>query len=137
MTDAPTPDLPTLDLKLPQASVCGIHGEPFRKDWPKGYAQIAILIIETIQDDEELANEAEGDPLRIPALLLERPACERVPRGRLMTMYVDAKIGVDGTCTICGRRRLGTEYQRTDDKGKVATITHVCFDCVLDRLKAT
>jgi hypothetical protein len=134
MTEADPLDKPYLDLKLPQAAVCPIHGEPFRKDWPKGYGQIAILVIETIQEDEGLAEEAAGDPLRLPDLLLKRPACERVPRGRLMKMYVDAKIGVDGTCIICGRRRLGTEYQRAS-RGKNVKIKHVCFDCVLDRLQ--
>jgi hypothetical protein len=130
---------PQLDLKLPQSALCSRHGEPFRKAWPTGYAQIAILAIEFIQTDEDLAAEAGADVTRIPALLLARPVCERVAAGRIRQAYVDAKIGVEGTCVVCGRERLGTEYQRSVPgrfgARKVVTDRHVCFDCVLERMR--
>lgn len=129
---------PRLDLKMPEASVCAIHGEPFRKAWPKGAAAIAILAIETIQESAELALEAGGDVERIPQLLLDRPACERVPIGRIRQLYLDADIGVAGRCVVCGRERLGTEYQRSVPGRfggrRVVVDRHVCFDCVLERL---
>lgn len=135
----PDPDVPVLDLKLPEAAVCAIHGEPWRGAWPKGMAQLAILAVELIQTDVALAAEAEGDVARIPALLLARPACERVPVGRLRQAYLDAEIGVEGDCAICGRRRLGTPYQRLVARRlrgpRVETIPHICFDCVLERIQ--
>ena len=130
---------PTLDLKMPEMALCDRHGEPFRKAWPTGMAQIAILAIETIQESDELAAEVDGKVERIPSALLQRPACERVPRGRLLTMYVDAKIGVEGRCVVCGRDRLGTEYQRSATgrfgRRRVVVDRHVCFECVLDRMQ--
>lgn len=129
---------PTIQLKLPEAALCPRHGEPFRKDWPKGFAQIVILTLEHIQTDTALGAEAGGDVERINALLLARPVCERVPSGRLRQAYVDADIGVAGRCIVCGRDRLGTEYQRTVPGrlgGKrVVVDRHVCFDCVLTRM---
>lgn len=131
---------PVIDLKFPQVAVCAIHGEPFRKEWPKGYAQLVILTLELIQADAQLAEEAGGDPLKLGAALQARPACERVERGRLMTAYVDSGIGVPGRCVGCGRERLGTEYQRSSPgrfgRTRVETIPHICFDCVLDRIVA-
>lgn len=131
-------ETPMLDLKMPEVSVCDRHGEPFRKAWPLGVAQIAILAIELIQESTELAEEAGGESAKIPALLLARPACERVPRGRLLQLYVDANIGVAGTCVVCGRDRLGTEYQRMErgrlGRPKRVVDRHVCFECVLDRM---
>ncbi len=125
---------PRIDLKLPEAALCSRHGEPFRKAWPTGMAQLTILALETIQTDEELGAERGGDVTKIAAALLARPACERVPIGRLRAMYVDSKIGVAGTCVVCGRERLGTEYQRTEPPGRLVVDPHVCFECVLERM---
>lgn len=137
-----TAETPQLDLKMPQAAFCAHHGEPFRKEWPKGYAQLVILTVEVIQSDAELAREAGGDVARIGEALLARPACERVPIGRIRQAYVDAGIGVEGRCVVCGRLRLGTEYQRTVRRRiagvgmgtRVVVDRHVCFDCVLTRM---
>ena|SRR6185369_1771816 len=137
-----TDEIPQIDLTMPQAAVCARHGEPFRKAWPKGFAQLVILTVETLQTDGELATEAAGDIERVNALLVARPACERVPIGRLRQAYVDADIGVEGRCVSCGRVRLGTEYQRTVRRSiagvgigtRVVTDSHVCFDCVLERM---
>lgn len=127
-----------VDLKLPQVAVCDRHGEPFRKQWPLGYAQLVILTVEFIQESQDLHDETGGDTAKIGEVLLERPVCERVDLGRIRQAYVDAGIGVAGRCIVCGRERLGTEYQRTVrgrlGRPKVVTDAHVCFECVLTRM---
>lgn len=131
---------PLVNLKLPQAAVCPIHGEPFRKAWPKGIAQLTILVLETIETDPGLGDDAGGDVAKINDALLARPACERVPAERLWRMYLAAGIAVDDVCRLCRRRAPGTEYQRATGRRfgrKVETIAHVCFGCVLTRLRAT
>lgn len=129
---------PMLDLKMPEAAICDVHGEPFRKAWPTGFAQLVILAVEFIRTDDALALEAAGDVARIPALLLARPVCERVPDGRIRQAYVDAGIGVAGRCVVCDRDRLGTEYQRSERgrfRTRVVVMPHVCFECVLEQAR--
>ena len=133
---------PQIELSIPGVSACARHGEPFRKAWPKGFAELTIMTLEFIQTSEELGREAGGDVGRINELLLERPVCERVPDGRLRQLYVDAGIGVEDRCIVCGRVRLGTEYQRSVRRSiagvglgtRVVVDRHVCFECVLTRM---
>jgi hypothetical protein len=132
-----------IDLEM---IVCSRHGEPFRPQWPKGFAALTILVLELIQTDEALGAERKAIDADNPApgymsALRNRPACERVDRDRLMAIYMAAEIAVDGVCIVCGRRAPGTEYQRTETR-RLATLTrrrvvvdrHVCFDCVLTRM---
>ncbi len=137
--------LPEFQIE-PHMIVCDRHGEPFRKEWPKGFAALTILILELIQGDEELGHEAKAINADNPApgymaALARRPACERVPVARLRELYMQAEIAVDDICVVCGRRAPGTEYQRTEvrrlvglTRRRVVTDRHVCFDCVLTRM---
>lgn len=142
MTEAALPEF-QID---PQMITCPRHGEPFRKEWPKGFAALTILVLELVQDDEELGNEAHALNPDNPApgymaALTSRPACERVSIDRLRQLYMQAEIAVDDVCVVCGRRAPGTEYQRTVKRqlagltrNQVVTDRHVCFECVLTRM---
>lgn len=137
--------LPEFQIE-PAMITCARHGEPFRKEWPKGFAALTILVLELIQSDTELSNEAHAIDADNPApgymaALRQRPACERVSIDRLRQLYLQAEIAVDGTCIVCGRRAPGTEYQRTETRRlagltrrRVVVDRHVCFDCVLTRM---
>lgn len=137
--------MPELQIE-PTMIVCSRHGEPFRPQWPKGFAALTILVVELIGSDEELGKEAAEVDAEKPApgymaALRRRPACERVPLDRLRQLYMTAEIAVDGTCIVCGRRAPGTEYQRTETRRlagltrrRVVVDRHVCFECVLTRM---
>ena len=110
---------------------CARHGEPFRAQYPKGFA---TGILPAFQRYVE--TRYDGDIADMDAHLDEKPLCCRLSTPDLLQMYVDADIGRKKRCKICGRREvLGTAYQVMQPDRTIAKIPHVCFSCVLTRME--
>lgn len=116
-----------IDISFTRA-FCSRHGEPFRADWPTGYAaatvSLAEFVIPQLQPKGEL--DLEASPELIEVLLDVVPLCCRAPRGVLFHAYLDAKIGRRATCQVCRRVRWGAPYETTRK-----TYRHLCFHCVV------
>jgi hypothetical protein len=137
-TEPEIPKPPPLTLAFEQM-LCARHGEPFRAQWPKGYSQIIIAAMETIQHDDSLAAECEGDLARLPAILAKRPICCRLPVEKMLEIYEHAQIGSVCACDICRESKLGTPIRLSErnfwGRVKIKTFRHVCFECWLFRLR--
>jgi hypothetical protein len=116
-------------------SLCPLHGEPFRAQWPLGFAIFmvkgfqAVTAIDGIWDEARrlhgLAADADLDPKKLELVFDVRPICCRLSKQALRGLYVDCAIGVTRRCRVCNRKALGTEY-----KSQQQDFAHLCFDCV-------
>lgn len=129
------PKQPDITLKREHLT-CLRHGEPYRKDWPKGYMILSLMLFEAVialnslQDEiREVTGSEKADLKSITPLLKKRPACCRVPAATMFEIYLKSKIGVLAKCLNCRRKRLGTEYRT-----KARVYDHICFECVLHRI---
>ena len=117
--------------------LCPRHGEPYRAQWPKGFAITAVMLMDHIFKRDDVAAEArelsgcgsdgKPEPKVIEQVLDSVPACCRVHSKQLRAIYVEAKIGTRARCEGCRRKRLGTSYLLQERE-----FEHLCFDCVLD-----
>jgi len=123
-----------IDLSMERV-LCPRHGEPFRARWPKGFPTMAIASLKTIMADPGFAALTEGEVGQINELLSQRPICERISSPDLMTLYIESGIGRDARCELCRQRGLGTPYTMARPGGTTETYHHVCFSCVVYRLK--
>lgn len=127
-------DKPKLDLAFGHV-FCAEHGEPLRAAWPKGYveASIALLGIFTALDDVIAYTRADAHNLQ-EAVAEFGPMCCAVGAEKLVSVYKRIGIGSFDTCDSCGNLRKGTPY-RIKEPGGVRTFDHVCFECVVRRMK--
>lgn len=108
---------------------CSLHGEPYRENWPRGFAIAAVELARTVLD----ANlDVAGDPRAVEALLDAKPACCRVGPARLRVVYETSAIGVNARCKCCRRVGLGTVYKTQERRYE-----HLCFVCVTENISAT
>ncbi|KKN72199.1 hypothetical protein LCGC14_0413360 [marine sediment metagenome] len=117
--------------------LCARHGEPYRAQWPKGFAITVVALMDYIFKRDDVAAEARelagcgpGDkpePKVVEQVLDRIPACCRVHTKQLREVYVKAKIGTRARCEDCRRKRFGTSYLSQERE-----FAHLCFDCVLD-----
>jgi len=120
---------------------CPRHGEPFRANWPKGWAMFSLPLVQEILESEEVHEEIakleghEGDPdhklnpRTVEQVLDIRPACCRVSPERLLKAYHESNVGTIKRCKVCGKKRSGTSY-----KTSLAELSHVCFECVIHQM---
>lgn len=131
---------PTIDL-IPRRTICSLHGEPFRRDWPKGYGIFSIKLFEAFcaSVDPEIIKQLGGDKSGIEALLDERPLCCRSLKSELVPIYVESGVGELAYCAVCSLRKLGTPIVvnvSTNGKSfKERTYKHMCFECLCDLRK--
>lgn len=123
---------------------CSRHGEPFRADWPKGYAAAFVAMMEMMFKDEGVLKAAAAKGVDedgnakvelLPAVLDELPLCCRLGNRKLLQVYLQAHktagLGAKTRCEVCGRlRQPGTKYTTASE-----SVGHVCFACVLTRMK--
>lgn len=128
--------------------VCARHGEPFRRDFPKGWEAFATTISEAALDSpalqtglqdprywratdlwwEQLGPRKHPDTVR--RLLADRPACEWVPEITLLNAYRASGVGVMGLCQLCRLFGEGTPFGVREGQS-YRTIAHVCWSCLL------
>lgn len=130
---------PAIEMTVRRVS-CPRHGEPFRDQWPKGWALFSVQLMQWVLDDPRTLKEARDlagvgaeekvEPKWIEAVLDVRPACCRIGNTRLMRAYEESQVGHRARCRVCKRKRLGTPYQTIRQR-----VEHVCFDCVLYRME--
>lgn len=128
-------DRPMLDLNPIGHFMCPRHGEPFRAQWPKGFAQIIIMGCDFIAAPQLNFTDHIKGPADIKRLLGEKQVCCRIEPGELMVVYEKAEIGNIDLCDGCGKLGLGTPYKFTNFWGRLIEKKHLCFHCVLFNLK--
>jgi hypothetical protein len=130
---------PQFDLK-PTRVWCPKHGEPLRAQWPKGHLPATIKLFQQVCAEgsmwvEAAANAGIQQGQEVPVAAVEevldvRPLCCRVDRDFLLTLYLDMGIGVLKVCQLCFKSHMGTSICARERH-----FAHVCFECVLDRLR--
>lgn len=143
---ASDPDLPKLQFEPFTHLVCPRHGEPFRREYPSGgFVTFTMLLMKAAFENEELQREAgageDGWEGRVMAALAERPACERASTDVLKRLYrtcrEPGKPWPFGVCEVCRLAKAGSPYGVSllpGRKGPTKEYSHLCFDCVVDRL---
>jgi hypothetical protein len=132
--------------------VCAKHGEPFRAAWPRGWQIFSLQILQPLLTSDEFHADvmaifkrdfpdapqgADAEWKRsIETALDQIPACCRTGPKQLLQAYHDARIGHLRRCSLCGETRRGTRFKFTTPHG-VQDVDHVCFNCVVYRLKET
>jgi hypothetical protein len=148
MSNSPNPQL---NLDPIGHFLCLKHGEPFRKEWPSGIAQILILGLDWIggkMEPEPEGFQAYLDELKaveqrlnidsaqaIPIVLKEKSVCCRVSEERLLEMYRAADVGKWAICERCGKAAFGFFYRVNMNppwkrKSNVRQFEHLCFGCM-------
>jgi hypothetical protein len=140
-TDPPPIDLSkALDLTVKRAA-CPKHGEPFRAQWPKGWAMFSVKIMSEVLMDPAFPGEwgklaGENDFRKMEAALDRKPACERVSNEFLLQLYEECGVGEMRTCSNCCRHALGTPYRTIDPRTKwPREYAHICFQCLLHQMR--
>lgn len=121
---------------------CGLHGQPFRKAWPRGMAPVVIMVIDEVLRDPELWATADEIVAARPELakpfegvreaLSDVPACCRVGADRMLQLYREAELGRYRRCKVCRREGVGCPmYSKDPNTLKVTKLPHVCFRCVV------
>lgn len=139
---------------------CVKHLAPFRLDWPRGWAEFAIMVSQAALDSPMLqtgltdpryweyealfwsVNQDEGwrnitllpetraSVTRIRQMLFDRPACEWARPGTLFAAYIASGIGEMGQCRVCRQLAEGAPYPVTSGQ-TFAVVDHVCFKCTV------
>lgn len=124
MTDEPALKLEVLDVLCPR------HGEPFRADWPHGYAQASTSLLKIFSGSMEVMSYTRGDLHNLTEAVAEfGPLCCFAGDGKMVSIYKRTGIGTMALCQVCRAPRRGTPY-RVQEKEGVRTLKHVCFECV-------
>lgn len=126
---------------------CGIHGEPFREQWPRGAVIFQLKAFTILVEDATFWEELErrfgldvdaSDEQRherMGKMFDVRPLCCRLG-DKLVDVYVwqyeNKGIGVPGFCCNphCGSFALGAPFKQKLPDGRVDRIPHICFRCV-------
>lgn len=126
---------PVLDLP-PQRVMCARHMEPFRDQWPKGWAVAVVKLMNFLLKSEGFRN-AVGKvfiPEVAERVLDGKPACEWVSPENILEVYQESGIGMRSLCDVCHSVSLGTPFSLKNSWGRVKRFRHLCFHCVLHRL---
>jgi hypothetical protein len=117
----------------PEMLLCPKHREPFRSQWPKGYGIMALKLVQAVlaRTDFQQACNGELSIETVGAALRKKPACEWVDKQTLLELYRESGIGVTGHCVGCGQLVRGTPYRTKNYWGRIKTIPHICFHCLL------
>lgn len=115
--------------------LCAVHGEPFRAEYPRGYAVFMVEAFRayaaldgTLEEARRLSGTPDGADVPVKAMELAldiKPACCRLPRAALVAVYERCGLGVTKRCKACGRKAKGTPISAVN-----ATYSHLCFSCV-------
>src|SRR4051812_33496364 len=124
-------DRKQVDLVM-ESVVCGLHGEPFRAEWPKGYPTFAIRAFQIVAESGAFLNVSE---FKIARMTKTMPLCCRIKTldpAKLVELYVEALGDKADVCSRCAEVKPGAPYKYNDPRGTggVLTLRHLCFDCV-------
>lgn len=113
--------------------VCDVHGEPFRRYWPTGYAIFVVRGFELLAAHEFFQREAKRSVEGINECLSRLPICCRLPRAELVALYLEVNGKTsqwpDDRCHMCDEYAVGTPVE-CKAGGKQLTLPHVCFECI-------
>jgi hypothetical protein len=118
--------------------VCGVHAEPFRYEWPKGYPTFAIRAFQIVADSGAFVNLSE---FKIARITKTTPLCCRIKAmdlTKLVELYEECLPGKTAMCSRCAQVKLGAPFKYNDPRtgyGEL-TLTHLCFECVAHRMIA-
>lgn len=117
---------------------CSKHGETIRATLPNAYTPFALEMLRTLlgysvflEECELLAPEGQAPTVvEIARALGHRPCCCRLTSEDLEQAYADSGVGIEGTCSGCGREdERGIPFQIRNFWGRVRRIEHRCFRC--------
>lgn len=138
MANRPPDDKPALVFELRNV-VCSLHGEMFRKDWPRGYAVFSALAIDVIFKHTKFLEACRGDVTNAQKLLNQIPICCRLPKDQLLRLYEVVSTELDmwrpGICDICHDVARGGQMMRHVGAMQSDTIPHVCLRCLVYRIQ--
>lgn len=146
MTDETKSNLPdpktTINLE-PSRVICSRHGEPFQSRWPKGYLIFSVKGMHKLLMRDDFANDW-GNIQKLNTTLTDQeaigqaldgfPMCCRLGSKDLIELYEESDVGVLKVCSNCSQTALGAPYRITQSNGKIKTISHICFNCVVNRM---
>lgn len=126
----------------PECTLCDRHGEPFRTNWPQGYAGWALAAIKTFAAYPGVAEIAGGELAAIPEkLLTQRPLCCQLEDEHLLDCYLEAR-KLDRTgktfparlCTLCSRLRPAARCRAVAQGCKLVR-RWFCLRCIVYRVQ--
>jgi hypothetical protein len=134
-----TGEIPVLFIKA-ERIMCGRHGEPFREAWPAGYPTFVMTALKNVCSGEAFTTALEsGGVEALGRLLDEKPACCRMRPEDLVLAYhlcqQTAQPWCFDACCVCGENHVGCRYQYRSTGGGVRVLAHVCFGCIVYRLR--
>lgn len=126
-----------LEIELDQV-FCARHGELLRKHFRPAYEVFACHALSVLLKKDEYKELCQGDPEKLPDLLLEKPLCCRLSSSELLDAYLmlQARLGLwdVGQCSLCLGRALGAPWTPYDGRDiPLVGIPFVCLYCVVFR----
>jgi len=136
---------PTVNFDIP-TTVCPLHGEVFRAEWPRGWLQFCLEGFQRLMADEDFTGELVemgADPARpfsdqvdvINRAFGQRPLCCRlkdVSEEALLETYLKSDHWATKACVVCFMVRQGAPFRSAEKNYR-----HVCLECVIRRMRAT
>jgi hypothetical protein len=113
--------------------LCPVHKEPFRLTWPKGLILINQRFADWLLFRSNLPDKMHGEKEDITTMLKLKPWCCYITQAELLALYNDARLGSREVCDICKQLYRGTPYRLRTHTGKVRTLKHLCFVCLVYR----
>jgi hypothetical protein len=126
------PDFEGIVLDFP-AAFCVHHGEPLRKDWPRGYVLFQGKLLKYIETNEDLAKEAGGNIQNIQLVLHQKPFCCRLTFEEMLAYYEEALEPYMVNCIACGGAAHGGLYALRNYWGRPRGEAYYCYACWLKR----
>jgi hypothetical protein len=116
--------------------LCAKHGEPFRPEWPRGYAHYAArylghIPIEQVKTEITAAG-LYGKPIpdQMGFLLDRKPLCCRLGNDKMLEIYDVLELGRLAFCPVCHQNRRGGEVKIHNFWGRPKKYPHICFGCL-------
>lgn len=123
-------------IELPHTRViCGRHGEPFRAEWPKGYALFCVNGLKAVMESESFTKECGGDVDLVNGLLDQKPICCRLSPDELVSLYESCGIGHLGTCAACYQEKMTVPIRDLNFWGRVRRTVRLCLQCSVQHTK--
>ncbi len=122
---------PTLELDSNMV-FCSLHGEPLRRDWPRGYGTFTVTLFQEVANDAGFLEELDGDTSKIRTALAKKPLCCRASKHALLAAYSQSGLGRRKICEACGQSAMGAPFSAMNDRAKLVKYQHVCFRCVVE-----
>lgn len=125
---------PVIDMSVGRAT-CPVHGEVFRKQWPKGWLLFSVPLVAAVLQSEKFSVHVVGETQEervaaINATLARTPACTFATDQELRKLYKECGVLTPGICQLCSMPGPGGTLRFRDVTGE-REVDQVCLNCIM------